>query len=397
MSANRLRQRRDFQPRLEAETLEPRMLLSHTHPRILIYGQPQALHVKNLAAHLHKPLPRFLAADAPPVNGLGNYQTQRAVGLQVARGGKILQVTAPDGNHFNIQVIGAGIIRGVPMSGGRVGITLDGSTDTTEVDVNPLPFPQKSGYAHSLAIGVAGQPQLLNIGSINVSSGRIFQFNGYHTADLSGPMTIGGNSVVDRISFDSILPGGSIGVQGDLNTLDVLHAATFSGTPGLFVGRDLNFLNIGGTLTLENGANLHVGRDIGLTPQYMKGTEVGIPANPAVVPPNPQPIGSSNLSTTQNFVSAAATLLSGALIQGNFQIAPGSQMIVGDKIIVQPGANILQSGTSPYPGLFLVRGGLYANPTNFNVTGGINDANTGTNFFVIGPVAPYPAPPSAPF
>ena len=46
-----------------------------------------------------------------------------------------------------------GTVRAYPMPGGRVGIIVDGSTQNTELAINPLGLPQKKGFAHSFAYG----------------------------------------------------------------------------------------------------------------------------------------------------------------------------------------------------------------------------------------------------
>ena len=92
-----------------------------------------------------------------------------------------------------------------------------------------FPFPQRKGYAHSFAYGSTKQSHILNIGQITVNSGVISAINGYHTADLSGPLTIvGGTQPVDRIAFDALLPGRLDPTGGDLNTLDVLNGVNLN-------------------------------------------------------------------------------------------------------------------------------------------------------------------------
>ena len=59
------------------------------------------------------------------------------------------------------------------MTGGKIGIIVDGSTPNTELTINPLPHPIRKGYAHSFAYGAAGQNHLLNIGQITINSGTI--------------------------------------------------------------------------------------------------------------------------------------------------------------------------------------------------------------------------------
>src|SRR5262249_37304038 len=163
-----------------------------------------------------------------------------------------------------------------PMSGGRVGIIVDGSTPNVELTINPLGQPQKKGYAHSYAYGQSLRTHVLNIGQLTVNTGEIGAILGFQTADLSGTLVAKGPTPIDRIAFDALLPGASITVGGDLNTLDVLNQINLSGFgTGISVGRDLNLLNAGSTITLSNGASINVGRDLGLINQAPKGTGTG--------------------------------------------------------------------------------------------------------------------------
>jgi hypothetical protein len=109
---------------------------------------------------------------------------------------------------------------------------VDGSTDLTQLDISPLAVAQRPGLAHDFPLGPRRRTVLLNVGSIEVTSGRIGSILGYHTARLSGPVTVGGHRPVDRLAFQSLEPGAAILVAGDLNTLDVLTNANLAGGPG---------------------------------------------------------------------------------------------------------------------------------------------------------------------
>ena len=153
------------------------------------------------------------------------------------------------------------------MPNGEVGIIVDGSNDNTELTINPLPHPIRKGYAHSYAYGQSGVTHILNIGQITVNSGSIGAIEGFHSANLVGPLVVNGTTTVDRIAFNAIMPqpagsnfpGPSIFVGGTLNTLDVLQDITLTGTPAsattpdrhIAIGRDLNLLNVGGNIDLE--------------------------------------------------------------------------------------------------------------------------------------------------
>ena len=90
------------------------------------------------------------------------------------------------------------------MPNGEVGIIVDGSNDNTELTINPLPTPIRKGYAHSYAYGQSGVTHILNIGQITVNSGSIAAIEGFHTANLVGPLVVSGTATVDRIAFNSI-------------------------------------------------------------------------------------------------------------------------------------------------------------------------------------------------
>lgn len=241
-----------------------------------------------------------------------------SIQTQVKFGGKIVEVTDNDGEHYEVGVIGNGTVRVAPLSNGSAGIILDGTDDRSELVIEKKVKREGKNNAHRFPIGQTRQDGVLNVGSVTVSSGRISQILGYHTAVLSGPVVVGSTDPVDRIAFDTILPGASIQVGGDLNTLNVVNGAIFSGAgTGLFVGRDLNLATIGGNLTLENNAQVLIGRDIGLVPQTAKGTGPGS-QNPTLPAPTVESPGNVDVI--------------GGSIQGNLTINPGSNFRVGRNI-----------------------------------------------------------------
>lgn len=349
--------KRALRPTLDGR-LEERVLLSGLTPheymalsrRLLNNPSPRLARVLNNPA---------FTKDAPGVKERPIHPN-RAAAVQTIRGGQAVNVAAPDGSHYRIQlayisntqqtaaaegaagayaqgsglgVLGnlqpteipqpQGTVRVYPMPGGAVGIIVDGTTDNTELSINPLPQPIKKGYAHSFAYGQSQRERVLKIGQITVNSGNIGAIVGFHTADLAGPLAIDGSRTVDRLAFRSILPGASIVTGGDLNTLDVLQDVHLNGT-NIEVGRDLNLFNVGGNVVLENGASILVGRDMGLVAQPAKGTGTG--AN--VLSLNAPLIGTTFVGTTPPAVSA--------YIQGDLVVGPGGQFGVGravDKLI----------------------------------------------------------------
>jgi hypothetical protein len=206
------------------------------------------------------------------------------------------------------------------MPGGKVGIIVDGSTENTELTINPLPAAIRKGYAHSFGYGMAGRDHLLNVGQITINSGSIGAIEGFHTADLSGPVVVSGTNPVDRIAFNSIQPGASIQTGGDLNTLDVLQGITLNTGTSIQIGRDLNLLNVGQNLTLANGSKILIGRDGGAILQPPKGTGTG--AN--VLSLNLSLVGTTFTGTIPPEVSA--------YIQGNVDIGPGSALVYGRNV-----------------------------------------------------------------
>ena len=197
---------------------------------------------------------------------------QMSVRSQTAAGGMAVVVTNTNGQQFFVSVT-HGTIRGTPASGGRVSLVVSGSTANTQLLINQIvPAHSQAKGAHNFNTTLANSNGLLNIAGINVKTGTIGSIEGYHTAILSGPITVSSNNVVDRIAFMAVKPGGSINVGGTLNTLDIANDADFSQGIGVNVGQDLNWTEVGGSLTFENGARLMVGRDLGLMPQVAKGT-----------------------------------------------------------------------------------------------------------------------------
>ena len=366
---------RRFQPTLGG-ALESRMLLSHGgHVDHAVQAAHAAGHghIKGTAYHyllthtnpknansLH--VPRMLGTDAPFFLNKQPYRRHYFIATQTARGGQAVEVTALDGSHYMIKLSytsnttatniaeGAngqngvaspadttsqvamqnanypqplGTIRAYPMSGGRVGLVIDGSTPNTEVTINPLGQPQIKGFAHSFAYGESTRKHLLNIGQITVNSGQIGSILGFQDASLSGPLQVLGSNGIDRIAFDQLLPGANIQTGGDLNTLDILQGATLSGAgTGVSIGRDLNLLNVGGTLSMTNGATFTIGRDLGLVSQPPKGTGTG--SNVLLLNFN-----SLATFTVTNVILPPSV---GAYIQGNVIVGPGSAFTIGRNI-----------------------------------------------------------------
>ena len=160
------------------------------------------------------------------------------------------------------------------MPGGRVGIIVDGSTQNTELTINPLGQQQRKGYAKSFAYGAAARGHLLNIGQITVNTGQIGDIEGFQDADLSGPLVVSGTTSIDRIAFDAILPGASITTGGDVQDARRLQRNHLVGNKHQHRPR-FEPLNVGSNIDLTNGAQFNIGRNLGLVSQPPKGTGTG--------------------------------------------------------------------------------------------------------------------------
>jgi hypothetical protein len=353
---------REFTPAL-SDGLEPRILMSSLQARtakILDTSAYLLSHPKPKNAFKARQPPQF-AKNAPAFKGQFHVRHgSGVVATQTARGGQAVEVTAPDGSHYMINLSytsntlatntaegtvgqqGAqttstaatlvqsqsqsypqpiGTIRAYAMPGGRVGLIVDGSTQNTDLTINPLGEPQKKGYAHSFAYGESNRYHLLNIGQITINSGLIGSIEGFQDAILSGPLVSYGTAAIDRIAFYSIEPGASITTGGDVNTLDILNGLDLSGAnTGIFIGRDLNLLNVGGSITVTNGANFDIARNLGLVAQPPKGTGTG------------SNVLSLNFTTVNgNNITVQIPSL-GGYVQGSINVDPGSSFTVGGEL-----------------------------------------------------------------
>lgn len=343
MSHGRKRARRPraraFQPTLEGQRLEQRLALSHM--TAAAYNQYLLTHpAAGNAAKIGQP--KMLSGVIARTNGIGYgpiYTKMGTVATMTAHGGQSVIIAEPDGSRFRVslqladnqygtglsaQTGGAGTnvvpsaavqpqgtVRAYAMPGGQVGLIVDGTTQLMALVIDPLPFAQRKGFAKSFAYGETGRSHMLQIGSLQITSGYISQILGYHDANLNGPLTIGGTGTVDRIALNNLSPGAAIGVNGTVNTLDIAQNVNLTSGPGITIGRDLNLLNIGQNLTLTNGASLRVGRFLGLVPQPPKGSASG--SN--ILSINQSQIGTG---TAVSIPSVSAYVL------GNITIGPGS-------------------------------------------------------------------------
>jgi hypothetical protein len=394
---------RAFRPTLDG-ALEPRFLLSNQP------GSGFLRHPKAGVAYSHNTPPFLNGSKAIPFP-VARVPRSAGIATEVARGGASVIISTPDGSRFIVQVTQfiptpggsqgslspnsqnpiqgtvpgtvtstgvatptqpMGTVRAYGMSHGRVGLIIDGSTIQTEVDISPYPFHQRKGYAHSFGYGQASQTHILNIGQITINSGVVSAINGFHTADLSGPLVINGGQPVDRLSFNALLPGASIVTSNDLNTLDILNGVNLNSGPGIVVGRDLNLLNIGQDFDLSNGASLTVGRFLGLVPQPPKGTSTG--ANFLAI----------NQALVGTGTSTIVPSLS-AYIQGSVNIGAGSVISVANGI---PNTSIVGITAASAPSILLINGALNTSSgsaTSQILIPNITVFNTGTQ--IVNPIS----------
>lgn len=263
-----------------------------------------------------------------------------------------------------------GTVRAYPMGNGRVGIIVDGTTALTDLTINYVGFPTRQGYAHSFAYAYAKRPRILNVGAINVTSGSIGAIEGFHTADLSGPIAVNGPGTVDRIAFDDILPGASINVGGSLNTLDVANAVNMTGNGSIVVGGNLNLFNVGQDLNLSNGSSVLIGGTLGLLPQLAKGSGSGSNVLALNQSSTTGGLATVSLPNVAAYIQGSMNLSNTSVFQVTNGIQPGSILFVGQNMT---GGSLLQ-----IPGII----GPVKSYTNVNI--GTSDKPVFANFVVSG-------------
>ncbi len=256
-----------------------------------------------------------------------------AIHAHTAAGGQAVLITNTSGIQFYVSVINGGTIRATAASGGRVNLIADGTTTATLLEISRVVPKQLQGTAHTFNSTRSTSNKLLNIASITTNTGMINSIEGYQTAVLSGPITLSGAAPVNRIAFDSILPGGSILTGGDLNTLDVYSDVNLSGG-NINVGRDLNWFETFGNVTVSNGASFTVARDVGTTLQPIKGSGnagqgIYIGGNLTVSP-------GGNLIVGRNIPAPAGVVINGTLAYDNNITIGGNSLIYFLEVVKSP-------------------------------------------------------------
>ena len=122
-----------------------------------------------------------------------------------------------------------GTVRAYAMSGGRVGIIVDGSTSNTDLTINPLGDPRRRASPIVSPMASPAGTTCSTSARSRSTTARSGPSKDSRTAELSGPLQVSGTTAIDRIAFDAILPGASITTGGDVETLDVLNGIDLSG------------------------------------------------------------------------------------------------------------------------------------------------------------------------
>ena len=238
-----------------------------------------------------------------------------AIRSQTAAGGEAVVITGTDNVRYYVSIYNGGTIRATPASNGRVNLIVDGSNSGSLLEINRIVAGVRNNNGAHTFRSQGTAASRLNIASITISSGFIGAIEGYQTANLSGPIVVTNATRVDRIAFSSILPGGSISVAGDLNTLDVYRDVTLSGA-SISIGRDLNWFQTYGNVTLTNGGNFLVGRDVGETVQPAKGS--GNAGQGIYIAGNLTINTGSNFAVARNIPIVTGVTGAGVVVLGNF-------------------------------------------------------------------------------
>jgi hypothetical protein len=302
--------RRAFRPELggAGQPLEPRVLLSEV--KAVVTGLPRVLAQQ-------KATPVRVSTTASRASG-GQLQANATSSafihtprILTMRGGKGVRIQDGNGSAFNVILdTGPGTVRGKINADGTFDIRVLGTNANSELVVNPVRPVGKIGLAHSFdpTLGVSGE--VLELGDVEVVTGKIGAILGYRTANLNGSLVLNNDSPINRIALNRLRPGALIQTTGDLNSLNVFTDADLSGEgTGIVVGRDLNWFSVGGNLTLNDGATLHTNRDIGLIAQGAKDSD---PGGQGLVVQGNLDIGATGSWTVGRNVSGRV------LIQGNF-------------------------------------------------------------------------------
>jgi hypothetical protein len=228
---------------------------------------------------------------------------------QTAAGGQAVVITETTGQQFYVSVT-QGTIQATPASGGRVNLIAKGTNSNTFLEINQIIPMHGYNTAHKFNATLGASTGILNVASIDITSGFIGSIEGYRDSVLSGPITATGAASINRIAFTAINAGGSLNLGGSLETLDILNSATLSTSTGISIAQDLDWAEIGGNLTVETGSQFTVGRDSGPIPQVAKGSGnggEGIYVN-----------GNVTLEGTGRFVITRNLDFAGLLVNGNF-------------------------------------------------------------------------------
>lgn len=296
--------RRAFRPAVEGSALEPRELMA---VRPLSAGQT--------AVRLHP-------------NAVPAWVTGKAgqVGVQVARGGRSVNLSTPDGQLYRVDATNEALVRAVPTADGRVDLIVTGSRFDSELLIRRMAHPAPMTTATRFPTASVYASNVLPVRNILVKTGAIHGVLGYGTVELSGLLRITNKQApdqvpqVDRIAIYSMAPGGRIVTTGTVKTLEIQTGVNLTNpSDGIFIGQDLNWFNVGNDLILANGAKVQIGRDLGATAEPAKGT--GKSGRSATI------FGNLNLSNGSGF-TVERNFTYPATVQGNY-IRNGATVVSG--------------------------------------------------------------------
>jgi hypothetical protein len=193
-----------------------------------------------------------------------------------ANSGRSRVITDVDRERYRADVLYLGVVRVQTAASAQAAIVVQGSGDSTELELKNVKPSRGAETAHSFPYNQTLYDGVLKVGLIDFASGRAKGVYGYGNIELTGPLNIKGTQDVQRIALLRLSPGATITTGGDLDTLDIYTDVTLSGAgTGIFVGRDLNAFNVNGNVTLTDGARIVVGRSVGLAPQPANGSGPG--------------------------------------------------------------------------------------------------------------------------
>ena len=244
---------------------------------------------------MNRDLARWRSSESQSVQGLSESAAPRrrcravAPAIEPMEGRRLLSFfTGPSAirplltraGDFLIQVSGPGLVKVHPGRHGAIGLTAFGTTTDSTVSVT-LVRPRWHSTAKFLAINnltvTSGLLGSLNAGAVELTGTMTPLNNGVNTLDLAeiGPnaqLTVNGSVAQMNVGNVNLGPSGRVVISGALNTADLAGPMTIGGVTidgGQFViGQDsLDAISVTGNLSISHDGLFSVGRDLdgGLT------------------------------------------------------------------------------------------------------------------------------------